>query len=178
MRAGETLLIVAGLLAVAVGCSSGSAGGGAPRGDVGAACVDGSNCQPGLVCVVSTVNPEAGVCTAAPAACNGTLACACMGELESQCSSGGNCEGVSGDYAVACAQNGTYRQQGETCSSLIGCAGGLYCYIPAAGHAGTCTPLPAACGGTPSCDCLQSAHSCGGSLECSVGGDLATLACR
>lgn len=177
MRIRAALFLLASTLAAAAGCSSSGSSGGTPRGGEGAACVDGTNCQQGLVCFVATDDPTAGVCTAAPAACGGTLDCSCMSDLDAQCASGANCEGSSAGYSVACAQSGTYRQDGQTCSSLISCDAGLFCYVAGAGHAGKCSPLPAACGTSPTCDCLQGAHPCN-NYECWVGGNLATLVCR
>jgi hypothetical protein len=180
MRLGTLLGGLSGLVFV-VACSSGSSGGsggptsGAPE---GSACTDGSNCASGLYCLVSGDDPAAGVCTALPAGCNGKADCSCLGGNPS--CSGQSCVGISGNFSVSCGQS-ALRAAGETCSQVIHCENGLYCFIEQSGQPGTCKQNPSACGSQASCDCFASVKaSCpSGKASCLVvGGERSTIACN
>jgi len=130
----------------------------AKRTGEGSACVDGVTCERGLLCFVADNDPESGICTKPPPACNGALECDCFDELKSRCATNSlTCLGLVGDVTVSCTHGGNFRKKGETCSSAVPCEGGLLCLVPSEGVAGTCQDPPTECGQGISCDCLVDA---------------------
>lgn len=149
----------------------------------GAACVNGDECGSGLYCLIK--GPEqTGACTQLPAVCGKQGDCdpmtECGNAMMEACSTGSSCVGVMGKYVVSCTQSqGNTRKEGESCSQLAGCEGGLVCVIPASANEGICNPLPSACGGKASCSggCLDSTCT-GGYDSCMSSGDRALVVCN
>lgn len=169
---GGTLLVVA---------CGGSDDEGTTRGGEGAVCTDGHNCASGLLCFVQAGDSIEGVCTKPPAACGGKVACDCVDELEAQCTGGASCEGILGNYLLACAQGATLLKEGEACSPARDCETGLFCHVPTPGKPGACKKLPSACAVDPSCDCFEAEgfkKACSGGWHCSIWGDKAMVACN
>lgn len=167
-----------GLLVLSA-CGSGSDGESA-RGGEGAACTDGYACQKGLVCFVQAADAIEGACTKPPAACSSKVGCDCLGELEAACGTSASCEGILGNYVLACAQGATLLTEGAACSPMRDCEKGLYCHVPTPGHAGACKQLPSACAADPSCACFESQglkKACSSGWHCSIIGDRASVAC-
>jgi hypothetical protein len=178
MRLTQRKILPVLLVALAFGgCGSDDDGAGSGGGE-GAECTDGTNCAQGLVCLVMTNDPAAGVCTKAPAACGSDLSCDCLDELKSHCTSPTHCLGILGNYVLACGQDG-YRLEGETCSAVRYCDSGLYCMVAKPGAPGTCIKNPVACGTQPSCACFEEVQqTCPSGVSCSVLGDKSVISCH
>lgn len=147
----------------------------------GSACVDGVTCERGLFCFVTENDPESGICTKPPPACNGTMDCDCLDELEAQCATQSlSCFGLVGDFTAACSNGGNPRKKGETCSFMVPCEGGVLCLVPSEGVAGICQDPPSECGQGISCNCLVDAKDTlcpGKGWGCLIAGSGATFQC-
>jgi hypothetical protein len=147
----------------------------------GSSCVDGVTCERGLLCFVKENDPESGICTKPPPACDGNLACDCLDELKAQCASNSlGCFGLVGDMSAACINPGQFRKKGETCSFMVPCEGGLLCLVPKEGVAGICQDKPTGCGQGITCDCLIEAADTlcpGKGWGCMIAGPDATFQC-
>ena len=146
---------------------------------IGEPCVDGITCGRGLFCFIATGDPESGTCIEPPDACDGTMSCDCLDELDAECTTNTKlCFGLIGDFTVACTQAGSRRQLGETCAMLIPCEPGLLCVIPGEGVAGTCQAQPDCA--SLDCDCLEQVKDTACPREgwaCFIAGARATLQC-
>jgi hypothetical protein len=147
----------------------------------GSACVDGVTCERGLLCFVAQNDPESGICTKPPPACNGTMACDCLDELKPQCATNSlGCFGLVGDYTAACIDSSNFRKKGETCSFVVPCEAGLLCLVPSEGVAGLCQDPPTGCGQGIDCDCLIAEKDTlcpGKGWGCMIAGPDATFQC-
>lgn len=171
-------VLVIGAFAV-IACS-GDDDAGSSRGGEGATCTDGYACASSLVCFVQAADSIDGVCTQLPASCKGKPDCDCFAELEAQCTGGASCEGITGNYSLACPQGAALIAEGQPCSPMRDCETGLFCHVPTPGKPGVCKPLPSACVTDASCDCMEQSglkKACSGGWHCSIFGERVFVGC-
>lgn len=181
LATGATTGVVCGPPSCQAHCPDGTTPDGAPPNGVCPVGV-GADCRADADCIATAYcdfpddrcgGGEGGTCVARPAACDKSLepTCTCGGATADN-----PCEGAKAGSDVN-ATGGCAAPAGTFACGAHFCAHGTqYCHRDVSDVAGqpdayACTPLPDACGATPTCACLAAAP-CGGSCEASADGDL------